>query len=350
MTDQQQIAWHRHYTKDQIKALQQALNDATPPENRERGGTGIRVDGVFGPETLKALKRVQGYHPELTADGLAGDRTLAVLGLLTTNTFNDPQLPATIKGQNQARKTDLNVSPEETRQAMRDLQYAYSHPIELTAGREKPLRMVSPSAIVAAYPYIGVGQRALYTQEPSEYEEGLLSLLPVEQINSLSQEDLDVINAQLKDLEKKDPTMAADYQKFLDKRLDEILTAVNDHHNPRYRQITPKIYLKDYYKDKPENKFFELLSQVPSLQGFYLTNEELGNIKNNRTLDNGLVYWPDDGPGRISMPSIRIVPSWSAYASYANTPATVTSINKPKKVTLQPFKRGGRINYINLYK
>lgn len=38
MTDPQQIAWHRRYTKDQIKALQKALNDATPPENRERGG------------------------------------------------------------------------------------------------------------------------------------------------------------------------------------------------------------------------------------------------------------------------------------------------------------------------
>lgn len=27
MTDQQQIAWHRRYTKDQIKELQKALND-----------------------------------------------------------------------------------------------------------------------------------------------------------------------------------------------------------------------------------------------------------------------------------------------------------------------------------
>lgn len=312
------------------------------------GGAGIKVDGIFGPETLKALKRVQGYHPELTVDGLAGDRTLAVLGLRITDTFNDPQLPATKKGVNQGRRTDWNVSPEETRQAMDDLQYAYSHPIELTAGREKPLRMVSPSAIVAAYPYMGVGQRALYNLTPSAYEQELLALLPTEYENYFSNEDLEFIKKQLKDLENTDPTKAAKYEEFLKTHLNDIYVSFYD---PKNRSTNPRIKNKNYWESKPEGEYFKLLSQIPSLKGVYLTPEETRNVHHNRGLNHGVITWSDDGStSKVSIPPGVTIPSWGAYASYANKPVNVWDNDKTKKVTLQPFKHGGRINYINLYK
>lgn len=340
MTDQQQIAWHRRYTKDQIKELQKALNDATPPEYRERGGAGIKVDGIFGSETLKALKRVQGYHPELKVDGLAGDRTLAVLGLLTTDTFNDPQLPPTIKGINQSRKSDdWKVSPEEARQAIEDLRYAYSHPIELNAGYEKPLKLVPYGEMAKAFIKMGVGQRALYNLAPSEYEKELLALLPKEIENQFSDEDQEFIEKQLNELKRQNPQKAEEYKKFLKENLSQQL-ALNG-----YNRYTSK----EFYSGKPEYEFFELMSQIPSLKGSFISNEEAKNIRQNRNYNYGLSTAYDEGYV-TQIPYGVVAPSWESYASYADKPIELL---KPREIKFSLFekrKRGGRIDYINLYK
>lgn len=36
MTDKQAIWWHQRYTKDQVKALQKALNDSTPDQKKNK--------------------------------------------------------------------------------------------------------------------------------------------------------------------------------------------------------------------------------------------------------------------------------------------------------------------------
>ena len=302
------------------------------------GGAGIKVDGIFGPETLKALKRVQGYHPELKVDGLAGDRTLAVLGLLTTDTFNDPQLPATKKGINQSRRTDWKVSPEETRQALANLQHAYSHPIELTAGRAKPLRLLSLSAIAEAFPHIGVGQRALYNIMPSEYEEELISLLPKEHVNQLDDEDLQFIQQQLIELEKQDPQKAKEYKEFLKKNLDTFLIRMSDN-------VFPNVQIKD--PTNPDDYFLQLASQIPVLQGFYLTQDEYYNILDGRAQDHAIFFWDNDNKLKYSTKSP--LPLWRYSTGYANKPFKEKQINGPAEVKFH-LKHGGRIDYINLYK
>ena len=56
---------------DAVKALQTALNarGAEPP---------LVVDGMFGPETLKAVKHFQGGH-SLEVDGIVGPKTKEAL-------------------------------------------------------------------------------------------------------------------------------------------------------------------------------------------------------------------------------------------------------------------------------
>jgi peptidoglycan hydrolase-like protein with peptidoglycan-binding domain len=55
----------------QVKNIQTALN--------EKGFT-CQVDGVLGPVTTNAIKRFQStQRSRLTVDGIAGDKTLALL-------------------------------------------------------------------------------------------------------------------------------------------------------------------------------------------------------------------------------------------------------------------------------
>ena len=88
-------AWHsKRYTKDEIKKIQSALN-------KQALGKQIAVDGIFGPETLNAIKEFQKQHKEeLKIDGLAGDQTLSALGI--TN-IADSSLKASRPGEDQSR-------------------------------------------------------------------------------------------------------------------------------------------------------------------------------------------------------------------------------------------------------
>lgn len=89
--------YNKRFTKDEIKVIQTALN-------RHALGKQIQVDGIFGPETLDAIKEFQRQHQdELKVDGLAGDNTLAALGI--TNLANS-SLYATRKGKYQGRKSE----------------------------------------------------------------------------------------------------------------------------------------------------------------------------------------------------------------------------------------------------
>lgn len=87
--------WHnKRYTKDEIKKIQSALN-------KQALGKQIAVDGIFGSETLNAIKEFQKQHKEeLKVDGLVGDQTLSALGI--TN-IADSSLKATRPGEDQSR-------------------------------------------------------------------------------------------------------------------------------------------------------------------------------------------------------------------------------------------------------
>jgi chitosanase len=56
---------------DDIRSVQQALADA---------GIQVGVDGIFGPQTDKAVREIQRQRG-LTVDGIVGPATLATLGL-----------------------------------------------------------------------------------------------------------------------------------------------------------------------------------------------------------------------------------------------------------------------------
>ena len=62
-------------TGSRVKRLQEALNDQRP-NYRHRD---LRVDGIFGERTEAAVKRHQKWHG-LKVDGIAGPNTLRALG------------------------------------------------------------------------------------------------------------------------------------------------------------------------------------------------------------------------------------------------------------------------------
>ena len=64
-----------------VAALQQAL--------------GIPADGIYGPQTRKAVRRFQRANG-LTVDGIAGPQTLAALGLTAHSSSSAPQDAATV--------------------------------------------------------------------------------------------------------------------------------------------------------------------------------------------------------------------------------------------------------------
>ena len=103
--------WHnKRYSKDEIKRIQSALN-------KQALGKQIAVDGIFGKETLAAIKNFQTQHSDiLKVDGLVGDQTLSALGI--TN-IADASLPQTRPGQNQSRGTDKKPK------GMSDADYEY---------------------------------------------------------------------------------------------------------------------------------------------------------------------------------------------------------------------------------
>ena len=103
--------WHnKRYSKDEIKKIQSALN-------KQALGKQIAVDGIFGKETLAAIKNFQTQHSDiLKVDGLVGDKTLSALGI--TN-LADASLPQTRPGQNQSRGS------EKKPKGMSDADYEY---------------------------------------------------------------------------------------------------------------------------------------------------------------------------------------------------------------------------------
>lgn len=103
--------WHnKRYSKDEIKRIQSALN-------KQALGKQIAVDGIFGKETLAAIKNFQTQHSDiLKVDGLVGDKTLSALGITG---LADSSLPQTRPGQNQSRGS------EKKPKGMSDADYEY---------------------------------------------------------------------------------------------------------------------------------------------------------------------------------------------------------------------------------
>jgi peptidoglycan hydrolase-like protein with peptidoglycan-binding domain len=80
-------------------------------------GKQIAVDGIFGKETLAAIKNFQTQHSDiLKVDGLVGDKTLSALGITG---LADSSLPQTRPGQNQSRGS------EKKPKGMSDADYEY---------------------------------------------------------------------------------------------------------------------------------------------------------------------------------------------------------------------------------
>jgi hypothetical protein len=71
-----------------VKALQRAL--------------GVHADGVYGPQTRRAVRRFQRAHG-LTVDGIAGEATLAALGVTARNAEEAGALPSGRAGRVLAR-------------------------------------------------------------------------------------------------------------------------------------------------------------------------------------------------------------------------------------------------------
>lgn len=84
---------------DEVKQLQAALN-AT-------GNYNLKVDGIFGKDTDKAVRDYQGKN-KLSVDGIAGAKTLGALGV----TAKQPAVsakPASVSIRDQAMQNYLNL-------------------------------------------------------------------------------------------------------------------------------------------------------------------------------------------------------------------------------------------------
>ena len=270
MTDKQAIWWHQRYTKDQVKALQKALNDSTPDQEKK-----IKVDGVVGVKTINAIKRFQSENPELEVDGLAGDETLAVLGLLDSETFNDPQLPLTIKGVDQRRRTNIKTDPEKSKEILEKVKTHGYKPITLTNGGygDEPLKLLPYGEMAQDLIDAGPFARAhiIYMTSDADgdpmydHAVALNKLKPKTSTNPNvpTAADKRIIEQQLQLLSKQNPKLAKKYQEFLEENLNEIIQDVylqNKYYFPASDATTAAIY--------------ELLNELPSLSGFVRTEEQ----------------------------------------------------------------------------
>lgn len=102
------LEWHkRRYSPEEIKKIQVALNKVSGPWGQ------LVVDGKFGPATASAIKQYQqSRNGELKVDGLAGDKTLASLGVHIGS--GGEALPETRKGAKQSRQ-EVSQNPEDIR-------------------------------------------------------------------------------------------------------------------------------------------------------------------------------------------------------------------------------------------
>lgn len=295
MTDKQAIWWHQRYTKDQVKALQKALNDSTPDQEKK-----IKVDGVVGVKTINAIKRFQSENPELEVDGLAGDKTLAALGVLDSDTFNDPQLPLTMKGVDQKRRTNIKTDPEKSKKVLEKVKTNGYKPITLTNGGEGdvPLKILPygemAQDLIDAGPYARAIINRFYLDgdDPERIYSKTVTqaLMPrtFENPNVPTAEDKRVIKQQLLLLSKINPELAEAYQNFLEADLEDVVQAV---------YLQGKTYYPpspEHYSDATQAAIYELLNELPSLSGFISSDEQDKEVdKYIKKRDGHTLFRPD---------------------------------------------------------
>lgn len=150
--------WHnKRYSPEDIKKIQVALN-----QHAIDGISPINVTGVFDKNTANAIIAFQQQHSGeggLKVDGLAGDKTLANLGVVL-NSGN--ALGATRKGANQSRLTHTSSNAAQAAEDAKMVQYFNSPEMiaYLTNGTNANVNDVEyTNLLYAALPYLS-GQNA----------------------------------------------------------------------------------------------------------------------------------------------------------------------------------------------
>lgn len=92
-----------------VSSLQKQLNAQ---------GANLKVDGVFGKDTLAAVKKFQGDR-QLKADGLAGPKTMQALGGTQHNSTQRDQAQAAQASQGQPQQQQSQAPAAQTNQAQR---------------------------------------------------------------------------------------------------------------------------------------------------------------------------------------------------------------------------------------